>query len=353
VAATLEWSRRQYAALQGRREAGATGKGPSVQSAVDEYVKARKGRSIREGTLAEGRLRRHVLADDVFAKTPLAKLRASTFETWRSGLAVRQPGVVADASAQRSIAPATVNRILNDLRAALNAAAERYRREIPAATAAEIKVGTRALSITQDARKQLLTDEQTRQLVRAAFEQADDGDFGRLAMLAAATGARYSQLRAMRVADVQVERARVMVPGSHKGRSARQRPHISVPVAPEVIERLAPCLERRSPDDPLLTRWAYKNVAAFQWERDHRRAWGPAYEVEKFWSATVDRSGAPAGTIMYAFRHSSIVRGLRAGLPVRLVAALHDTSSEMIETHYSAHIIDATEELARRATLQI
>ncbi|MDG4891959.1 integrase, partial [Mesorhizobium sp. WSM4887] len=86
-----------------------------------------------------------------------------------------------------------------------------------------------------------------------------------------------------------------------------------------------------------------------KWEKDHRRPWGPAYEVDNWWAATVQRAGVPADTIKYAFRHSSIVRGLKAGLPVRLVAALHDTSSEMIERHYSAFIVDATEELARRA----
>jgi hypothetical protein len=35
----------------------------------------------------------------------------------------------------------------------------------------------------------------------------------------------------------------------------------------------------------------------------------------------------------------------RAGLPVRLVAALLDTSVKMIEQHYAAYIVDATEDL--------
>jgi hypothetical protein len=52
---------------------------------------------------------------------------------------------------------------------------------------------------------------------------------------------------------------------------------------------------------------------------------------------------------MLCLRHSSIVRALSAGVPVRLVAALHDTSVQMIEQHYSAYIVDATEEIARRA----
>ena len=60
-----------------------------------------------------------------------------------------------------------------------------------------------------------------------------------------------------------------------------------------------------------------------------------------------------AGTIPYSLRHSSIVRGLRAGLPVRLVAALHDTSSAMIERHYAAFIVDAMDELAARAVVPL
>lgn len=45
------------------------------------------------------------------------------------------------------------------------------------------------------------------------------------------------------------------------------------------------------------------------------------------------------------------MRCLRAGLPIRLVTALHDTSVKMIKAHYSAFITDMTEELARWALL--
>jgi hypothetical protein len=41
------------------------------------------------------------------------------------------------------------------------------------------------------------------------------------------------------------------------------------------------------------------------------------------------------------------------GLPVRLVAAMHDTSLQMIERHYSAHIVDALDELAARAVVPL
>lgn len=58
-------------------------------------------------------------------------------------------------------------------------------------------------------------------------------------------------------------------------------------------------------------------------------------------------------TIPYALRHTSIMRGLKAGLPIRLVAANHDTSVEMIERHYGRFISDALDELAARAVIPL
>lgn len=57
--------------------------------------------------------------------------------------------------------------------------------------------------------------------------------------------------------------------------------------------------------------------------------------------------------IPYALRHSSIVRGIRANLPIRLVAALHDTSVEMIERHYAKWIVDGLDDLAARAVVPL
>jgi hypothetical protein len=47
----------------------------------------------------------------------------------------------------------------------------------------------------------------------------------------------------------------------------------------------------------------------------------------------------------YSLRHSSIVRMLRSGLPTRLVAAIHNTSSSMVERHYSGAIHDLLEDV--------
>jgi len=56
----------------------------------------------------------------------------------------------------------------------------------------------------------------------------------------------------------------------------------------------------------------------------------------------------------YALRHSSICRALLKGVPVSVVAKLHDTSSDEIEAHYAAYILDvAGDTLSRQGLLQI
>jgi integrase len=165
-------------------------------------------------------------------------------------------------------------------------------------------------------------------------------------LLSAATGARFSQLAALTVADVQVRNNRIMVPSSRKGKK-RVRKHIAVPVQPEVIARLRPVIRSRGANEPLLMRWSYVQTATARWTKAQRQVWRRGHEHRKLWAAAVKRAGLPTGTVMYALRHSSIVRALLKGLPVRLVAALHDTSVVMVERHYAAYITDMSEELAR------
>jgi hypothetical protein len=101
-----------------------------------------------------------------------------------------------------------------------------------------------------------------------------------------------------------------------------------------------------------LLRWSYRQIGGpGKWVKDKRQAWARASEIDELWAKTVALAGIPADTVMYALRHSSIVRGLKKNLPVRLVAALHDTSVEMIEKHYAAFIIDMTEDMARQTLM--
>jgi integrase len=349
VAAALEWGRRQTATIEADAAAKGLSSVPTVRSAVESYIKVRIAKSKATGENAAGRLRRHVLSDTEFADTRLSGLNAKAIEAWRSRLPVRLEDE--EEGANGKIAPATVNRLLNDLRAALNGAAERHRTMLPAAIMSEIRVGTRALSIETTARRQILSDDEVGKLVEVAFELQED--FGWLVLLLAITGARHSQLIALRVRDVQVEHGRIMIPGSKKGRAARAKPPVAFPVSVGSMKRLQPLLASRRSDETLLETWAYTEKGPFRWQKDHRRPWGHAWETDELWAEAKMRAEVDPETLRYAFRHSSIVRHLQRGLPVRLTAALHDTSSEMIEAHYSAFIVDASIELSRRAAIDL
>lgn len=337
VSAALAWGKQQAASVAAAGDLAAAKKIPTVRLAVETYVGVRKVRAGRSGS--EGSLKLHAMNDKEFADLKLGRLEAQHIVDWRAGL-------------PSELAPSSKNRILNDLRAALNASAAKYRRQLPAHILAEIKLGTKAEPVTSSPRRQLLTDDQVRVVVEAAFEVDIDDDFGRLVLAAASTGARFSQLARLTVGDLQIENCRFMMPTSRKGKNRQSGARAAVPASVDVIRRIAPAANGRSEHEPLLLRWGYRQIGGpGNWVKDKRQAWGRASEIDELWAKTVALASVPPDTVMYALRHSSIVRGLKKNLPVRLVAALHDTSVEMIEKHYAAFIIDMTEDMARESLM--
>jgi hypothetical protein len=59
----------------------------------------------------------------------------------------------------------------------------------------------------------------------------------------------------------------------------------------------------------------------------------------------------PAGTTLYALRHSSIGRALLKNVPIKIVADWHDTSVGIIEKHYARFIINSADTLICDALL--
>jgi sRNA-binding protein len=53
----------------------------------------------------------------------------------------------------------------------------------------------------------------------------------------------------------------------------------------------------------------------------------------------------------YTLRHSSIIRSIRANVPLRLIAHDHDTSAQMIEQVYARFIPKTTDDVTRKALL--
>nr|WP_314467975.1 tyrosine-type recombinase/integrase [uncultured Novosphingobium sp.] len=257
---------------------------------------------------------------------------------------------------------ATKQRLINDLKAALNEGYAANRTRMPSTLPSVVKHGLRNLGDAGDefddvARENhILTDAQVTSLISSARrvdeELGWEGDLFRLVVVLAATGLRMSQVIRMRVADVQFATARLMVPVSRKGRGSKN-PSIPVMVGTDVLDTLRPVVEGRPFSAFLLERWRNKQVSGeIRWERDGRGPWSSASELVRPWNEIRNRVSMP-DAIPYSLRHSSIVRGLRANLPIRLVASRHDTSVQMIERHYGRYIADVMDEVSARAIVPL
>ena len=349
-----------------RKEARAAADGPAstVGTALEAYVaerdkreSERRKRAVRSDAI---RLARYVLGRekrgkrDAIQPSPLAskELHALTERdllNWRN----RLPGTLKASSKQR---------LINDLKAALNAAYAENCSRLDPTLPAIIKHGLKAMNghaeepapSVRD--NQILTDAKIGKLISAAravdAEQKWEGDLYRMVIVLAATGARFSQLIRMRVGDVQLKEGRLLVPVSRKGRVGKSGT-TPVAVGKDVFEALLPAVAGRSVDAPLLERWRHKQAAGgIKWERAGRGPWQSSSEIVRPWHVIRQCVRMP-DVIPYALRHSSIVRGIKAGLPIRLVAAMHDTSVPMIERHYSRWIVDGLDELAARAVVPL
>jgi integrase len=238
------------------------------------------------------------------------------------------------------VAPGTVNRCKTGLRASLELAAAHDPR---IANQRAWKVGLAALPDAHVARNIILTDDEVRRIVAAAYDH--DRALGLMVEVAALTGSRLSQLARLEVADLQADgpEPRLLMPLSAKGR-ARNKRHERRPVP--ITATLAAVLKQeasgRASEAPLLLR-----VNGERWGHGRRR------HHRNDMRAVVQAAGLdPDEITLYALRHSSIVRQLLANVPIRIVATLHDTSVKMIERTYSRHIASHSDDIARRALLE-
>ena len=237
--------------------ASADGPAPTVGSAVLDHIAAHDARQEALGESKRDvrlRLTRHVLTAKV-AAVALHALTETDLTKWRSGLS-------------KDLAPATVRRIVNDLRAALNAATMRHRARLPAEIAMVVKAGLATVDAeTAQARdKAALPDADIRRIVQAAAavdaEDNWEGDLVRMVLVLSATGARFSQVKRNAVGDVQIAQGRLMVPTSRKGRGKKKASHIGVRIGSDVIEAMRPAIAGRRAKEPLLERWRHKQKKA-------------------------------------------------------------------------------------------
>jgi site-specific recombinase XerD len=296
------------------------GRPATIAAALNGYEADLK---IRDGDIGNvTRVKAHLT--EALAEKAVALVTTRELRSWRDQLA-------------DELAPATVNRTANALRAALNLAADHDERIL---SRRPWEIGLAAIHDAEQSRNVILKEQAILAIIAKAAEQS--AQFGLLVEAAAVTGARVSQLAHLEVHDLQDGRddPRLMMPNSRKGRGQKKMSRRPVPIPAGLAAKLRLAAAGRAHTAPLLTK-----PSGEPWKKsDHSRLFARAARV-----AGLD----PDEATIYALRHSSIVRHLLAGVPVRVVAVNHDTSIAMIERTYSRYIGDHADALARKALLDL
>jgi integrase len=306
-------------ARAGADDAGPT-KPATLGQALDSYEADLKTRGGDIGNVA--RVRMHLPAG--LLEKIVALLSSRELRRWRDGLT-------------KTLAAATVNRTTTGLKAALNLAAEHDERII---NRRAWETGLASLPDAEQSRNVILDEASVRWIIAEAHGCSPE--FGLLIEVAAVTGARVSQLAQLEVQDLQADREapRVMMPSSRKGKGKKTMQRRPVPIP----HGLATKLRSRSVDRPATTPLLVKPSGVGWKKSDHSRLFARSAKA-----AGQD----PQQVTMYALRHSSIVRQILAGVPIRVVAVNHDTSIAMLERTYSRYISDYSDALARAGLLDM
>jgi hypothetical protein len=351
---SFEQAQRQAFAWKAKLEAPETDGQPSitVREALDLYEKDLRARN---GDLNNVRRIRAHLADDLL-DTPVAVLTRDQLRAWRDGLVKipprRRHAIPDRAAGPLRLSKPAVNRTCAALKAALNLVADDPKQRISSRHAWQD--GLRPIEGADQSRNCILDDDVVRLIVENARNYIPE--FGLFVEVTNETGARPSQVERLDVRDLQANRPdpRLMMPPSRKGgkrAAARMKPHYAVPIPVDLARRLSVIAKRRDPDEPLLSRpYIGKWLGGKRWDKD---AYDDPFEetVRRSGLGDWEKLGYEAPVTLYALRHSSIVRQLKKGVAIRIVAANHNTSVGMIEKHYSRHITDHTDAITRAALL--
>jgi integrase len=312
----LSWWQAQERARKVARGADTGGRPATLAEAIAEYE---TDLIARGGSPANARRALAIVPPRLLTK-PVALLTARELKHVRDGLITK------------GAKPASVNRDLKGLKAALALAAANDHR---ITNTAAWRTGLAALPDSHNHRNVILGDEHVRALIQAAY--AENTALGLLVEVAAVTGARVSQIGRLEVGDLQADR--LMMPSSRKGRGTKRITRKAVPIPTSLVAKLRQAAGTRAAAEPLLLRADGKG-----WRPDTQDYRQPFIDA-------VARAGLDPTVTMYALRHSSIARQILAGVPLRLVATTHDTSTAMIEQSYSALIHEHGDGIVRRALL--
>jgi site-specific recombinase XerD len=309
------WQALERAKTLARADEGTTQQLASVAEAIDAYEAdlKRRGGDIYNAI----RLRLH-MSKTLQAKT-VALLTEKELLHWRQDLI------------KRGLKPSSADRIAKSLKSALNLAATNDDR---IKNARAWKEGLKAPDDEHaEPRNIILSDQTIAAIVHASYEE--DLVFGLLMDTLAETGNRESQLFRLKVHDLQdhLDAPRLMMPSSRKGKNRKKNRSISyrpLPISPRLAAALRQHTKGKRLDESLFD-----------------RMWNLSTRLR----LVIERCKLDDNITPYALRHSSIVRMILQGVPLRLVAAHHDTSTAQVERTYSRFIVGDLSETLTRATL--
>lgn len=375
-AAAEKLARQIVEAARGEEKAKANGPVQTVRSAIEDYIEDRDARERRHRRLppkdadnekdkfksnARLRLNKHVLKrffrngkwvenPDPIADIPLHKLTKEQLQGWVTRL-------------DSTLVTSTRKRLANDLKAALRATARKWSgfpKELHEIIRDGLDLSEEELidenedggSRNEDA----LSVEEVGRVIEAArtVDERDgwDGDLYRMVFVLAATGTRFSQATRICVRDVLPDEKKIRIPGSRKGRKRKKKSPQRFPVAQDVLDALKPVVENRKADDILLERWHYsRKKGEIGWHRNARGPWKTS-DMTKPFRAIVAEAGLSGEVVAYTLRHSSILRHLRT-TPALLVANLHDTSLDMLQSTYGSAADDKLGDIAARGVVSL
>jgi len=262
--------------------------------------------------------------------TPVAELTARELRGWRDGFV-------------KKISAASVNRLCGAIAAALEHAA----RLDPRITNERAwKVGLEGIANVSGTVDAVLSDAEIRVLVQAAYRV--DSEFGLFVFAMASTGARAGQLARVTVTDFRDDPTKpiLRIPKSGKGGGKARVKRMSETTPVPIAGAFAAELRKAA---------AGKCGSALLFTRRDGRSWGPkpATTFKDLWRATIEAAGLAPNTTSYALRHSSITRQLLRGIPIRIAASAHDTSTKMIEAVYAKFVSEHSDDIARVAVLDL
>jgi integrase len=278
----------------------------TVRRAIESYVagkRAADGEAAAED--ARGRLALHVLREDEDGRPlkgprglgdrAVEELTLSELRLWRDGLVEGR-------------SRATVNRVIANLKAALNAA---FADEANGITSDSAWRRLERFRGADRRREDHFSEPEVARLIREARKQ--DPPFADLLTAAFHGGARHGELAALDVRHFDARRRTLAIPSGKTGARI-------VTLGEEGAHWFATIAGDRDPAEALLS-------------PGEGRRWGPSYQHKRI-KVALAAAGLPLSACFYTMRHSYISRAIERGMPLQMLAENVGTSVKMIEANY-------------------